>query len=105
MNLKRKTFFAFIVKFVLCASAVHAQNAADSLKQKQIQILPAYNKNFFLKQPNILPGNFYSKQLPFFCTKELQIQKVTGLPLKFRLGSVEYVDRMEGKNNSKIKLP
>jgi|SRR5690348_14886041 len=100
MNRKRKRFFALIVKFILCAPVIHAQSSVDSSKQKQVHILPAYNKSFFLKQPNILPGNFYSSRLPFFCSKELQIQKATGFPIKFRVGSVEYVDKLEGKNKS-----
>ncbi|MDX1910417.1 MAG: hypothetical protein SFV22_02970 [Saprospiraceae bacterium] len=35
-------------------------------------------------------------QLPFFCKIEHDWAKGTRIPLKFRLGSVEYVDALEG---------
>ena len=101
MNLKHKRIFALIVKFILCTSIIHAQNSVDSLKEKTYTSFAAFSKNISLKPPlpNSLPGNFYAKQLPFFCSKELQIQKTVGIPVKFRLGSVEYCDKLEGKNN------
>ncbi len=101
MKLKHKRIFAIIVKFVFSASLIHAQNAVDSAKQKLQFVQPEYKNIVFVKQPspqNALPGNFYAKQLPFFCTKELQVQKAVGIPIKFRLGSVQDCDRLEGKN-------
>jgi len=43
----------------------------------------------------LLPQNFYSTQVGYICKKEVQLQKLTALPLFFRLGSKEYVDWME----------
>lgn len=48
--------------------------------------------------------DYYSKHLGFFCKKELRLEKTISLPLRFRLGSVEYTDYMEGKSNASILL-
>lgn len=58
----------------------------DSLRQK-----------FSLR---VLPQNFYNQHLSFFCKKELQLQKLTLLPLFIRAGSKEYVDYLEKKPNA-----
>lgn len=46
----------------------------------------------------ILPQNFYTSTLSYSCKKEIELQKITHLPLFIRLGSKDHVDYLEGKN-------
>jgi hypothetical protein len=50
----------------------------------------------------LLPEDYYSKNLSFFCKKELQIEKLTKVPLRFRLGSLDHVNQLEGKQSTFI---
>ncbi len=57
---------------------------------------PVFNQTKF---STVLPANFYCNQLGFFCKKELKFEAATGIPFKFRLGSLQYNDWLEGKRN------
>ncbi len=48
----------------------------------------------------VIPSKFYVNNLGFFCKQELKFEAATGIPFKFRLGSVQYCDKLEGKKNT-----
>jgi hypothetical protein len=80
----------FFIACVLISSKAAAQLSlkpvADTV-EKKISLKP-------------LPQNFYNQHLGYFCKKEVQLQKLTKLPLFLRLGSKDYVDYMERKPNA-----
>jgi hypothetical protein len=57
------------------------------------------SENLLQLNPQFLP-KWSAESLPFFCKIEHNWARKRGnIPLKFRLGSVEYVDWLEGKSN------
>jgi hypothetical protein len=46
---------------------------------------------------DVYGSGLYMSSLGYFCRKEVQIEKMTRLPLRFRLGSLQEVNRLEGK--------
>jgi hypothetical protein len=45
----------------------------------------------------ILSSDYYAKQLGFFCKQEIKFDKLTKIPFRLRLGSIEQCNLLEGK--------
>ena len=44
------------------------------------------------------PTTYAYNELAFFCRVEVELEKKVKFPVKFRLGDVNYVDQLEGKD-------
>lgn len=67
--------------------------------------VPIYRpSNYFISYApyRVISADFYSRNFGFFCKKELEFEKKTKIPLRFRLGSLGYTDYLEGKPNSGV---
>ncbi len=65
---------------------------ADTVKSSKLTISPSM----------LVSPSFYSCNLAFFCRQEIKFEKITKIPFKFRLGSVQQVDYLEGKKGSRL---
>jgi hypothetical protein len=73
----------------------YKQPKQDSLQKINILSISSINLTS-------IPSNFYTCNFGFFCKKELQFEKTTKIPLRLRLGSLQYNDYLEGKPNTGI---
>ncbi len=119
MNGKVKILFfctVFVAGRAFCTNTAQLRTPIDALryyklsglkhfkKQSLHMILEEYKKNIVFRWSAsttnlpLIPEDYYASSLGFFCKKELQLEKITAIPFKFRLGSVQQCDRLEGKN-------
>ena len=103
MNKKDKIIF-FCMIFV--ANAIFSQKLPDGPLRLSILSTPVHTispAKLTIKtaplstKKEVLTSDFYVRQLSFFCRQEIKFEKATKIPFKFRVGSVEDCDRMEGK--------
>lgn len=86
----RKTVLLLLLSF-LSLSRAHTQFVRSP------RFLPAPRADSLaLFKPAFLPM-WDKRQMPVFCRLEWEWDKRAGMPLRFRLGSVDYVDWLEGK--------
>ena len=89
-----KKICLFVNLLLIVSISASAQTRRDTLFIIRVQSKDTIKP---MRLP-VLPFDYYSSNIGFFCKKELQVERAVRFPVKFRLGSVAYCDGMEGKN-------
>lgn len=98
--------FVFFLLLFGDAYIIHGQAVVNPFFQDSGQF--TYNVKITGHFPDSLPHfrksilflpKWSAENLPFFCKIEHRWGKESPVPIKFRLGSVEYVDWLEGKRS------
>lgn len=94
----------FVARGVFCQNIIKEKyNISPLVAFEKPQKHFIFSSAPLLKQSiNPVAANFYTNHFGFFCKQELKLEKVTKLPFKFRLGTVQYCDWMEGKKGAGI---
>ena len=71
------------------------KNRDRLFRQPLARIQPEQGSGVRPSKSRIFLPKWASDELPFFCKIEHKMGRRMAVPLKFRLGSVEYVDRLE----------
>jgi hypothetical protein len=96
----------FIAIFFLSANFSSAQIAFSVNFQNKEIAKPQYNliakpNNKEVLKPSLafeaIPQNYYTQHFGIMCKKELALEKATKIPFRFRLGSLQQCNYLEGK--------
>ena len=76
----------------------HIKKPESRLQQPVINLNPVIRLNPLTC--SVVAADYHTQGFGFFCRKELQFEKATKIPFRFRLGSLQYNDYLEGKPNA-----
>jgi hypothetical protein len=88
----QRNIILLVVFLLMLPGKNQAQQKRDSssiLKAREIKSPP--------EKITILSPDFYNNHLGIICKKEWKLEKKTAIPFRFRLGSLDYLNKMEGK--------
>lgn len=114
--MKRKIKFIVVLLFLIVEKSFSQQLPFQFTASQRLKVSILENNGFpqnevkkiltdSIRKPSLpvsfntkmIVADYYTKNFGFFCKKELQFEKTTRIPLKFRLGSLDYCNKLEGK--------
>ncbi len=106
----RTTVICLFINFFVCTAAKSQQIIPSTINADTPAKYISHETN--LLNSFILPAKVYpvktispsyiTSDIGYFCKKELQLEKALKFPVKMRLGSMDYNDKMENKSWTRV---
>lgn len=78
----------------------HMNRLVSKVSEVDTKFISVQNLFSMPGTPTVIAADHYTQSFGFFCKKELQFEKATKIPLRFRLGSLQHNNYLEGKPNA-----
>jgi len=75
----------------------HAATTREEIQLKEGISVPGKFSLLSGYEALAIPKDHYVKNLAFFCRQEVKFEKFVTIPLRFRVGSLEQCNKLEGK--------
>lgn len=86
---------------ILCICMIFVANDAFSqFHATKLSCEPRVFTRIPVISVEVIPKNLAYKKQGFICRKEWKVESSLKVPLRFRLGNIDIVDRLEGKPNA-----
>lgn len=101
LMMSQRSIYFLVVLVLICYGEIFSQKKSFVYPEFDSIIVIQSKEKKINPVSDIIGPSFYSRHLGFFCRKELLFEKKIAIPLRLRLGSLDYTNYLEQKLNTR----
>lgn len=95
--IQKKNFYQGLIQEKMVGRSKTNYFIESNLNGKPLLPLPGREEKQYLPLQQSVQADYHVATLGFMCKKEWQFEKATKIPVRVRLGSLQYCNMLEGK--------